>query len=603
MNSQLLVTLAASATLLASCATVPPPSETQKMSSDLAAPQAQLDAVYEDYFEGMLRLMPINATFLGDERYNDRLQNSADPEFQRELMQLQKTFLERARRIGPDALSGADRISYEVFVSERQQSLDGNRFPDWLLPIDQMDSMASTLAVLGSGASAQPFRNTSDYEKFLRRAAAFVPWADSAIAAMREGMRRGVVQPRVLMLKTVPQLREIGVQDPTKSVFWQPIANFPDSVGAADRERLQADYARLLGKEVLPAYRRLADFIEQEYLPASRDSVAWTALPDGGAWYDYKLATQTTTQLTADEIHRVGLEEVARIRGEMDLVRRQVGYQGDLSAFFKHLQTDRKFLAADAASLLEGYRVLKKRIDALLPAQFADFPKADYEVRAVEPFRARSSPGAFYQPPSADGKRPGIFYINTFNLEAQPLYGMETLSLHEAAPGHHFQVSIQQELTNLPRFRRFGGYTAYAEGWALYCESIGKDLGLFQDPYQWYGRLNDEMLRAMRLVVDTGLHAKGWTREQSIRFMLDNSSMAATDVEAEVERYIAWPGQATAYKIGQLRISSMRTGAMRSLGDHFDVKAFHSQLLRDGAVPLDVLQAKIDRWVQSFKRK
>ena len=303
--------------------------------------------------------------------------------------------------------------------------------------------------------------------------------------------------------------------------------------------------------------------------------------------------------MTAEEIHRLGLEEVARIRREMEDVRREVKFEGDLATFFEYLQTDRKFFASDAASLLDGYRTLKKRIDALLPAQFADFPKAEYEVRAVEPFRARSAPGASYQPPSADGKRPGIFYINTFNLEAQPLYGMETLSLHEAAPGHHFQISIQQELTNLPRFRRFGGYTAYAEGWALYCESIGKDLGLFKDPYQWYGRLNDEMLRAMRLVVDTGLHAKGWTREQAIRFMRENSSMAASDVEAEVERYIAWPGQATAYKVGQLRITAMRAMAAQMLGDRFDVKAFHSQVLRDGALPLAVLQAKIDRWVGS----
>jgi uncharacterized protein (DUF885 family) len=285
----------------------------------------------------------------------------------------------------------------------------------------------------------------------------------------------------------------------------------------------------------------------------------------------------------------------------MDIVRRQVGFEGDLQAFFRHVQTDPAFVYDRPEDLLQGYRELKQRIDARLPLLFADFPKADYEIRAVEPFRAASAPGASYQAPSADGRRPGVFYVNTFDLRAQPKYGMETLSLHEAAPGHHFQVSIQQELTDLPRFRRFNDYTAYAEGWALYAESIGRELGLFTDPMQWYGRLNDEMLRAMRLVVDTGLHARGWSREQAIDYMLANSSLAESDVVAEVERYIAWPGQALSYKIGQLRISELRARAQQRLGADFDVRAFHSQVLRDGALPMDVLEAKIDRWIASIE--
>jgi len=285
----------------------------------------------------------------------------------------------------------------------------------------------------------------------------------------------------------------------------------------------------------------------------------------------------------------------------MDNVRRQVGFEGDLQAFFRHVQTDPAFVYDRPEDLLQGYRELKQRIDARLPLLFADFPKADYEIRAVEPFRAASAPGASYQAPSADGRRPGVFYVNTFDLRAQPKYGMETLSLHEAAPGHHFQVSIQQELTDLPRFRRFNDYTAYAEGWALYAESIGRELGLFTDPMQWYGRLNDEMLRAMRLVVDTGLHARGWSREQAIDYMLANSSLAESDVVAEVERYIAWPGQALSYKIGQLRISELRARAQQRLGADFDVRAFHSQVLRDGALPMDVLEAKIDRWIASIE--
>jgi uncharacterized protein (DUF885 family) len=281
-------------------------------------------------------------------------------------------------------------------------------------------------------------------------------------------------------------------------------------------------------------------------------------------------------------------------------VKSQVGFKGDLAAFFKFLQDDPRFYYQDAESLVQGYRDLKRNIDARLPKMFVDFPKADYEVRAVEAFRAQSSAGAFYQPPSADGSRPGIFYVNTFNLKAQPKFGMETLSLHEAAPGHHFQIAIQQELDSLPRFRRFGnGYVAYQEGWALYAESIGKELGLFSDPYQYYGKLSDEMLRAMRLVVDTGLHSHNWTREQSIRYMLDNSSMAASDVESEVERYIAIPGQALGYKIGQIRILELREKAQKALGSRFDVREFHSVVLRDGALPLGVLEAKIDRWIAS----
>jgi uncharacterized protein (DUF885 family) len=576
--------------VLAGCATVPagePPAG------------ARLRDLYDEYFEESLQLSPLSATYLGDERYNDRLENPATLEYQLAAESLERRFLARARAIGPAGLQDSERISYDAFVNGRAQQLNGARFPEWLLPVNQMDSMASSIAVLGSGESAQPFRTVRDYENFLKRLDGFVAWSKSAQAAMRMGMRRGVVQPRVLMLKTVPQLRAVGVRDPRDSMFWKPVRSMPADFSAADRARLEAAYAEALATKVLPAYRRLADFIEKEYLPAARATIAWSALPDGAAWYNYRIATSTTTKLTADEIHQLGLAEVARIRGEMEQVRQQVGFSGDLHGFFRSLQTDPRFVAPSAASLLDDFRAMKQRIDGLLPAMFSDFPKADYEVREVEAFRARSAAGASYQAASADGKRPGTLYINTYNLAAQPLYGVETLSLHEAAPGHHFQISIQHELKDLPRFRRFGGNNAYAEGWALYCESIGKELGLFKDPYQWYGRLSDEMLRAMRLAVDTGMHAKGWSREQAMQFMADNSSMAASDIEAEVERYIAWPGQALAYKVGQLRMTAIRAHAEKMLGAKFDIKAFHSQVLRDGNLPLDVLEAKIERWIRS----
>ncbi|HEX6636645.1 MAG TPA: DUF885 domain-containing protein, partial [Steroidobacteraceae bacterium] len=364
----------------------------------------------------------------------------------------------------------------------------------------------------------------------------------------------------------------------------------------------RAAYRAALLQEVLPAYRRLADFIERDYLPAARTTVGWSALPDGTAWYRWRIREATTMDMEAEQIHALGLAEVARIRGEMLQVKDRVGFEGDLDAFFKHLEEDPQFYFRDEGELLEAYRDVKHHIDERLPRLFADFPKADYEIRPVEPFRAASAAGGSYQAPSADGKRPGIFYINTYNLKAQPRFGLETLSLHEAAPGHHFQIAIQQELTGLPRFRRFNNYVSYAEGWALYAESLGKELGMFTDPYQWYGRLSDEMLRAMRLVVDTGLHAKGWSREQAIRYMLDNSSMAESDVTAEVERYIVWPGQALGYKLGQLHITALRARAQRELGAAFDVREFHGQVLRDGAVPMDVLSAKIDRWIAAKRR-
>lgn len=560
--------------------------------------EAQLAQIYDQYFEEQLRLSPIRATYLGDDRYNDRLENPASEEYYAQMYDIERRYLSRVKAIPSATLQGAARMSYDVFVYGRELELAGEAFPDRLLPIDQMDNMALTLAVLGAGRGAQPFRNVRDYDHFLRRMDGFPTWVDSAIGAMRDGVQRGVVQPRVVMRKVIPQLRDIGVTDPKNSVFWQPVKNMPSEIPPAERARLEVAYAAKLGQSVLPAYRRLADFIEKEYLPHTRTTVAWTALPNGAAWYAHRIQLQTTTQMTADEIHRLGLAEVSRIRDDMDAVRRQVGFQGDLAAFLRHMQTDPKFVAKSADELLEKFRQLKKRVAGLLPAMFADFPKADYEVRPVEAFRARSAPGGFYQSPSADGKRPGMFYVNTFDLKAQPLYGVETLSLHEASPGHHFQGTIAQELTHLPRFQRFGDFNAYAEGWALYCESIGKELGLFVDPYQWFGRLDDENLRAMRLVVDTGLHTKNWTRDQAIEYMLDHSAMAATQVEAEVERYIAWPAQALAYKVGQLRITALRSKAQQVLGAKFDIKAFHSQVLRDGSLPLAVLEAKIHRWIR-----
>ncbi len=558
--------------------------------------EQRLDELVESYFEEYLTLNPVFATQIGDHRYGDRYPNDIGPEWRQQALATERRYLAALADIDASALSPAARLSYDVFKSRREIVIESFAFPGQLLPIDQFNNPAADFAVLGSGTGAQPFTTPADYANFMHRMEDFRAWIEQAIANMRAGAAAGITQARPVVERVLPQLEALSVARPEDSVFDQPLRSVPASLDEASRARLTESYRAAIAR-TLASYQRLHDFLQAEYLPKARPSVGWSALPDGRDWYAFLVAVFTTTRMVPDEIHELGLEEVARIEAEMDGVRRQVGFAGDLRAFFRFLKEDPRFYFRNAADLLAGYRDLKVRINALLPRMFADFPKADYEIRAVEPFRAQSAAGAFYERPAADGSRPGIFYVNTFDLKGQPKYGMETLSLHEAAPGHHFQLSIQQELTDLPRFRRFEFYVAYTEGWALYCESIGKELGLFTDPYQYYGRLNDEMLRAMRLVVDTGLHARGWSREQAIRFMLDHSSMAESDVVAEVERYIAFPGQALGYKIGQLRIGAMRARAQAALGAKFDVKAFHSVVLRDGALPLDVLEMKVERWI------
>ncbi|MFL6549423.1 MAG: DUF885 domain-containing protein [Povalibacter sp.] len=561
-----------------------------------------LNQMLDEYFERSLSLNPLLATFIGDHRYDDRLTNTISPARVALSLDVDRKFLDAALKLDPKQLSDADRLSWEIFVSERRMAIAGAQFKSEWLPMDQMSSLATLMPVLGSGTNAQPFETAEDYDTFLARMDEYIVWSDQAIANMREGIAHKVVQPRVVMEKVLAQVASLIEKDPTRSVYYQPITTFPQGIAEADRSRLDHDYRRAITERINPAYQRLHDFLRDEYLPKTRASVAWTDLPDGDRWYAHLVKVSTTTDYTPDYIHNVGLKEVARIRAEMEQVKKQVGFKGDLPAFFRYVQDDPKFYFDKPDDLINAYQAIKKKIDARLPKFFADFPKADYEVRPVEAFRAESAAGAMYQSPSADGSRPGIFYVNTFNLKAQPKFGMETLALHEASPGHHFQISIQQELETLPRFRRFGGnYVAYTEGWALYAESIGKEMGMFSDPYQYYGRLSDEMLRAMRLVVDTGLHTNGWSREKAIQYMLDNSSMARTDVEAEVERYIANPGQALGYKIGQIRIREMRNKAEKALGSRFDIKEFHSQVLRDGALPLDILDEKIDRWIASKK--
>lgn len=553
-------------------------------------------------WEQTLKRSPTLATSLGDPRYNDQLPDTTTAAWRAESKAYLESQLKALKGFKREALDAKDRLSLAIMQRNLEEGLAGTRFPDWMQPLNQFGSMPGFLAQLGSGRSIQPFKTSKDYEDWIKRLSRAVPLFDGMIANMRTGMDKGVTQPRPVMEKVVPQLAALIKDEPEQTLFWGPFKSFPEAVPAADRERLSAQMRVLLKDQVMPAYKRLHAFVRDEYLAKARTSTAWSDLPDGKVWYAYRVAGSTTTSLSPDEIHEMGLKEVARILGEMDAVRRQVKFEGDLKAFFVHLQDDPRYYYTKAEDLLAGYRELQKKINALTPKLFDIAPKADYEVREVEAFRAQSAAGASYQSPSADGSRPGVFYVNTFNLKAQPIFGMETLSLHEASPGHHFQVAIAQEDKDLPKFRRFGtSYTAYVEGWALYAESLGKELGLFTDPYQWYGRLSDEQLRAMRLVVDTGLHHKGWSRQKAIDYMLANSSMAESDVVAEVERYIVMPAQALGYKIGQFEISKLRREAETALGPRFDIKAFHRLILTSGQVPMSVLAELVRDWVKAQK--
>ena len=576
---------------------------TEAAAVDQAKLAAELEQVYADYWEANLKLNPINATFIGDTRYNAEMPNFFTPEFREQARALNQTWLDKALALDGSRLEGPARISYDIFIRERQLALESERFPTWMLPMDQFSSFAAFLPMLGSGSSAQPFATVQDYDNWLKRGAVAPAIFDQAIANMREGMKAGVVQPKVLMTKVLPQLDAIIKDDPTQTTFWGPIANMPKDFSDADRKRLTEAYRAMIADGMMPAYKRMRAFIADEYLPACRDTVSLSALPDGDAWYAFNAKTQTTTDLTPAQIHDIGLKEVERIHGEMRQVMQQVGFKGDLQAFFKFMTTDKQFEFKSEAELLAAYNALRTKIDARIPEQFSLLPKAGFEIRPVEPFRAESMAGGQYFPPSEDGTRPGIFYVNTFDLPSRKTWDAEDLYLHEAIPGHHFQIAIQQELKGVPAFRRFGGETAFAEGWGLYAESLGKDLGVYTDPYQYFGRLQGELWRAIRLVVDTGLHSKGWTREQVIDYMKANSAVENTDAVAEAERYIAIPGQALAYKIGELKIQEQKRKAQAALGEKFDPRAFHAEVLKDGSVPLPVLEAKIDRWIKGQSGK
>jgi uncharacterized protein (DUF885 family) len=589
-NAALAVTLL----LLAACDRRPADEATGQTPEPAAS---DLNALVEEYFDRVLELNPLYATSIGDYRFNDRMANTLSPEYLQNSEALDREYLERVLAIEPEQLTGQDRLTYDTFRWSREMDVAGYRFSGYLQPINQFYSIANTFVQLGSGANVHPFKTVKDYDDFLSRVGDFSIIVDQAIENMRKGAEQGIVQPTVLMEKVLPQLESQITDDVEASSFYTPVKNMPEDFSTEDRERLTAAWRESIEKRIVPVYRRLHNFIGDDYLGATRKSVGISELPDGEAWYAYLVRLRTTTDLTPAEIHQIGLDEVARIHGEMQGVMDEVGFEGGLQDFFEYLNTDERFYFDTPEELIQGYRDMTDRVTELTKKLFDVAPKTGFEVRAVEPFREKSASGGSYQRGTPDGSRPGVFYANTYDIKARPKWAMESLFLHEAIPGHYFQIEIQQELEGVPRFRRFGGYTAFTEGWGLYAESLGKELGMYTDPYQYFGALNAELWRAIRLVVDTGLHSKGWSRQDVLDYMYANSAVKAARAVSEAERYMAIPGQALAYKIGQLKIRELRTRAEEILGDRFDVVAFHRLVLSQGAMPLTLLEQRVDRWI------
>lgn len=578
-----------------------PASDAAATAAAVSPADAAADALFAEYWEASLKLSPLRATFVGDARYNDQLPDLFSAESRERSKAFNRAWLAKVEALDLDALSPQRRLSAEILLRDLKLEIEGERFPGWQQPLDQFRNVAALFAQLGSGTNAQPFKTVQDYDNWLKRAARLPVLFTTMQGNMREGMASGVVQPRVLMQKVIPQLDALIKDKPEDTLFWRPIANLPADLPAAEKERLTAAYRALISEQLMPAYRELRRFVADEYLPKTRDTVAISALPDGEAWYAYLAKVQTTTDLTPAQIHDIGVAEVARIQGEMHDVMEQMGFEGSLQDFFVHMTTAKEYEYPTEEALLADYNSLRERIDLRAKDLFSLVPKAGFEIRPVEAFRAASAAGGSYQGPSQDGTRPGVFYVNTYDLPSRKNWDRDALYLHEAVPGHHFQIALQQELTDLPMFRRFGGETAFAEGWGLYAESLGKELGAYDTPQQYFGRLQAEIWRAIRLVVDTGLHSKGWTREQVIAYMKANSATTDTEAVSEAERYIAIPGQALAYKIGELKILELRARAEEALGDRFDIKAFHAEVLEDGSLPLSVLEAKLDRFIAARK--
>jgi uncharacterized protein (DUF885 family) len=507
--------------------------------------------------------------------------------------------LELIKSIKREKLSATDAISYDLYRRNAEFSVEGDAFPFELLQVTQMGGVQQSVSQV---ISSTTFKSTKDYEDLVARLNGVPALIDQTIALLEKGLEQKITPPQITLRDVPQQVLNLIVKDPAQSSMLEPFKEMSSLVPAADQARLRQAATDAFTKKVEPAYQKLHDFLVAKYLPGSRTTIGVNKLPNGDKIYAYTTRQQTTTELTPAQIHQIGLDEVKRIHGEMDKVITSTGFKGDFHAFIKYLLTDPKFYYTDAESLLSGYRDIAKRIDPKLVEFFSILPRLPYGVRPVPAYSEKSQAGAYYEPGSLKAGRPGYFFANTYDLPGRPKWGMETLTLHEAVPGHHFQIAIAQEMEDLPEFRKNGGYNAFAEGWALYAESLGYEMGFFKDPYQSFGHLGDEMLRAVRLVVDTGLHSMDWTREQAIKYFEENTGNPPHDIEVEVDRYTVWPSQALGYKIGQLKIRELRAFAEKELGPKFDLRLFHDEVLKNGALPLNVLETHLKEWVAKRKQ-
>jgi uncharacterized protein (DUF885 family) len=594
--------------LLAGVAATPVLAQQQPAPAALpgeGAEDARLKALFHASDEASLKRNPLMALFRGDLRYADQLGSYYTDAYVAAEKAAVEADLAALRTIDRARLTTVNKIAYDVFAADQQRALKGFapaiQGVSKYLPIDHFTGFQSFYPDFASGQGAAPFKTVADYDNNLKRNAQYAETYDRVIGLFRQGMQRGIVQPKLVVTNMIGQFDNLIAQGVEESVFYAPVTKFPEGIAAADQARLKAAYAAQVRDVILPAHKKIRDFLANEYLPAARDSVGTSALPGGAALYAYAIEANTTLPLTADYVHDLGLAEVKRILGEMEAQKAKVGFTGTLQEFFTHLRTDKRFQPESADALRLGFEAIGKRVDARIAEQFSLIPKAPLEIRPVPAYREKTDAAGSYSQGTPDGSRPGVFYFNAYDLPTRYTWGMETLYLHEGAPGHHFQISLAQENAALPAFMRFGGNTAYVEGWALYAETLHDELGVAVEPYQRMGGLNDEMLRAMRLVVDSGLHAKGWSRDQAISYMVTNSPMSQTDAVAEVERYIAMPGQALSYKIGQLTILKAKAKAKAALGAKFDPRGFHAAVLDTGALPMPVLEQKIDDWVAGVK--
>ena len=558
----------------------------------------QFATLMDKYWEERMQLFPTEATGNGDNRYNDKMTITIADGFRDSTGRFYKRYLDEVGKLDSTKLTGNDLMSYRLFKYEMQMDIEGLKYPTNYMPINQFWAFTLDMPQLGSGTGNQPFKTVKDYDNWLKRLAVLPALTDTAISNMRKGMATGWVLPKALVVKVIPQLEAVVVKNDTSSIFWGPIKAMPDSFPAADKQRLTAAYAQAIAAIVHPSYTRLADFMKQEYLPKSRITSGLSDIPGGKDYYQYCIRYWTTTSISPDSIYNIGLSEVARIEGEMNKTREQIGYKGDLQALFKYIETDPRFCPFKTPQqVIDSFWAIKKIEDPQLKNMFSHTPKTQFTIRQTEAFRAASA-SAEYNQGSEDGTRPGVFYVPILDAAKYNATGMVTLFLHEAIPGHHYQISLQQENKGLPAFRRFIWYGAYGEGWAHYCETLGKGLGLYNDPYQYLGHLGDAQHRAIRLVVDIGIHYKGMTREDAIKYMMAHELISERDATAEIERYMAIPGQALSYKMGQMAISGERKQYEQQLGSKFNIASFHDEVLKDGCVPLNILHEKMAEWAK-----